>query len=192
MLIRNVKGAVFAAAVVLGASGAARADFSLTTLLSGANERPSPAATPATGSATVTFVSLTNTLSYSITFSDLTGAPGAGHIHVGGVNDVGPVIFPLSNLPAATSGTFAGTLTAANLIPRPAAGINTFSDAVAAIAAGNAYVNLHTARFPGGEIRGQLPAAPGGVIPEPGTFALLAGAGLLPLTGAVARRRRRR
>ena len=191
MLIRNVKGAVLAAAIVLGASGAVRADFSLTTLLSGANERPLPSGSPATGSATISYASLTNTLSYSITFNDLTGAPGAGHIHVGGVNDVGPVILPLSNLPAAPSGTFSGTLTAANLIPRPAVGINTFSDAIAAIAAGNAYVNLHTARFPGGEIRGQLPAAPGGVVPEPGTI-VLAGAGILPLVGAVARQRRRR
>ncbi|MCA9278726.1 MAG: CHRD domain-containing protein [Phycisphaeraceae bacterium] len=46
--------------------------------------------------------------------------------------------------------------------------------------AGNLYINLHTAAFPGGEIRGQLPA-----VPAPGTLTL-AGAGLLAAT----RRRR--
>ena len=37
---------------------------------------------------------------------------------------------------------------------RPEIGINTFADALQAIAAGQAYVNIHTTTFPGGEIRG--------------------------------------
>lgn len=41
---------------------------------------------------------------------------------------------------------------------RPALGINTFADALQAIAVGQAYVNIHTTAFPGGEIRGQLPS----------------------------------
>lgn len=49
------------------------------------------------------------------------------------------------------------------------------------ILAGRAYINFHTAQFPGGEIRGVL-------IPEPSTIALV-GFGFLAL-GAVARRRR--
>ncbi len=58
-----------------------------------------------------------------------------------------------------------GTITAANLVG-PLAG-HPLSDLVAAIQAGNAYVNIHTndgvapantgpGDFPGGEIRGQL------------------------------------
>jgi hypothetical protein len=44
---------------------------------------------------------------------------------------------------------------------RPEIGINTFADALQAIAGGQAYVNIHTTTFPGGEIRGQLaPADP--------------------------------
>jgi hypothetical protein len=39
---------------------------------------------------------------------------------------------------------------------RPEIGIVTFADALQAIAGGNAYVNVHTSTFPGGEIRGQL------------------------------------
>src|SRR5207253_5121866 len=53
----------------------------------------------------------------------------------------------------------------------------------AGIAAGTAYLNIHSQSFPGGEIRGFLIAE----APEPGTF-LLVGA---MLAGIVMRRRRR-
>jgi hypothetical protein len=43
-----------------------------------------------------------------------------------------------------------GTFTAANV-----SGIS-YADLVAAIRAGDTYVNVHTTQFPGGEIRGQL------------------------------------
>ena len=44
-------------------------------------------------------------------------------------------------------------------VARPEIGINTFDDAIQAIVGGNAYVNVHTTAFPGGEIRGQLSVA---------------------------------
>jgi hypothetical protein len=49
-----------------------------------------------------------------------------------------------------------GTITAADLTG-PLAG-KTMADLVAAIRAGNIYINLHTTAFPAGEIRGQLTA----------------------------------
>jgi len=42
---------------------------------------------------------------------------------------------------------------------RPEIGIRNFGDALQSIAGGNAYVNIHSSAFPGGEIRGQLSAA---------------------------------
>src|SRR5262249_49796641 len=100
----------------------------------------------------------------------LTSALSAGHIHFGTPDMSGPVILPFPNLPVgATSGTFSGALTAANLTP--AGPIMTFADAAAALEAGDTYATLHTSNFPGGEIRGQIAAAP---VPEPSAFVLVA------------------
>src|SRR5262249_54519581 len=114
-------------------------------------------------------------IDFTITFGLDAGAPAltsalaAGHIHFGMPDANGPVILPFPNLPTgATSGTFSGVLTAANLTP--AGPIMTFADAVAALEAGNTYSNLHTTNFPGGEIRGQNLAAP---VPEPCTLVLV-------------------
>src|SRR5437016_7740809 len=49
-----------------------------------------------------------------------------------------------------------GTRKSANLVARPEAGINTWTDFINALIAGNSYVNVHTTAHTGGEIRGQL------------------------------------
>jgi len=48
------------------------------------------------------------------------------------------------------------TLTSINFIPAAPQGIATFDDAITAIQNGKTYVNVHTTRFPDGEIRGQV------------------------------------
>ena len=50
------------------------------------------------------------------------------------------------NAPAATAGVLSGTIDLTTLTAAQ----------VAAIKSGNAYVNIHTAANPGGEIRGQI------------------------------------
>jgi hypothetical protein len=66
--------------------------------------------------------------------------------------------------PAATSGTITGAITAANVVGPVEQGIapRNFADVVYAIRTGNAYANIHTSRFPNGEIRGQLEASGSG------------------------------
>jgi hypothetical protein len=96
------------------------------------------------------------------------------HIHFGQRSVNGGIsVFLCTNLgngPAGTqacpqSGTISGTITAADVspaIPATAAartqGIDTgeYDELVQAIGAGKAYANLHTDRWPGGEIRAQL------------------------------------
>lgn len=109
------------------------------------------------------------TLHYKLIVANIENVVAA-HIHVAppGVN--GPVVaFLYGNAPAGggrTDGVLAeGDITAANLVG-PLAG-HPLSDLVAAIEAGNTYVNVHTndgvsptntgpGDFPGGEIRGQI------------------------------------
>jgi len=156
--------------------------------LSGANERNAagavPAATansPGSGTAVLTVSGDQTQIEYVLTYSGLTGVQQA-HIHVGTANDAGPIIlFLCTNIGTGTnvatgggplptpppcpsgSGSVAGTLTAANLSPKPATvvvtgvtpAVNTFADAVTQVVNGNTYTNVHTQTNPGGEIRGQ-------------------------------------
>ncbi len=134
----------------------------LVTTLTGANERPNPNTTTATGSVVAFLNQAMDQLTVTFTFQGLSAPTNAGgaHIHIGAANVAGPIILPFRAFPAGlTSGTFTTTFTAATFTPQPQLGISTFSDAVNAILQGNTYFNVHTSRFPGGEIRGQLALA---------------------------------
>jgi hypothetical protein len=81
----------------------------------------------------------------------------ASHIHVGSAQVNGPVILDF-RVVSGTSNDFAysGRLTEADLRANAQFGINSFDDAIFAIASGVTYVNVHSQANPGGEIRGQL------------------------------------
>jgi hypothetical protein len=189
-MVRLYTALVIALAVVLlSMPGIARADLIFAAQLSGAGENPATASL-ALGTATFTLNSAATEIDFTISFGANVGSPPltsplqAGHIHFGVPGTNGPVILPFPNLPAgSTSGTFSGALTAANLTP--AGPITSFADAVAALEAGNTYANLHTPNFPGGEIRGQIAAAP---VPELASLTLL-GIGILGLFGYAQRYR---
>lgn len=107
--------------------------------LNGQQEVPANAST-ATGTMTGTFDRTTRVLTYTVTYQGIT--PSAGHIHQAAPGANGPVIVP-----------FTGVATS------PITGTATLSEANAAqLLAGETYVNLHTTAFPGGEIRGNIPA----------------------------------
>jgi hypothetical protein len=99
------------------------------------------------------------TLQFQLTVNPLPStAVTQAHIHVGGLDENGPIIFFLYDgvLEDPFTGTKTGTLTNLNLIPRPAQGVSTFADAMTAILDNRAYVNVYTLANPEGEIRGQL------------------------------------
>lgn len=109
--------------------------------LSGTQEVPANTSA-GRGMAEIQYNSNTGELNYKVTYSGLTGAATAGHIH-------GP----------AAAGANAGVVVpfTGNMNAQPIQGTakitpTQFGD----LAAGLWYVNIHTAQFPGGEIRGQL------------------------------------
>jgi hypothetical protein len=79
-------------------------------------------------------------LAWRLTYSDLTGAVTAAHIHQGATGVAGSILIPLCG-PCATPSRGIVDLTAAQ------AGM---------LLQGQTYVNLHTASNPNGEVRGQL------------------------------------
>lgn len=85
------------------------------------------------------------------------------HIHLAPAGQNGGVVVwlypdgpPAQLIPGRSSGVLAtGTITADDLVGS-LAGSTSLSNLIAAFDAGNAYVNVHTSQFPGGEIRGQI------------------------------------
>jgi hypothetical protein len=175
---------------VLAAGPASAAVF--TTLLNGANEAI-PNMSAGTGTGMLVLSSNATKIKVDISWSGLTGPLRAGHTHccaLPGAN--GPVAIDFSP-PAAATGSFsrfydlglASTYSAGFLASNGGSAATARLAFLGGLNSGRAYFNLHTARFPGGEIRGNLLA---GAVPEPASWAMLiAGFGL---TGATLRRRR--
>lgn len=123
--------------------------------LTGAQETP---ATPTTalGTMDVSYSKETRILSYSVTWSGLTGPVAAMHIHglaprgyaAGVVQNIitasNGIATPNATLYPAT-GKFSGTLLADGVVVKELDLLN-----------GMYYMNIHTATYPGGEIRGQI------------------------------------
>jgi hypothetical protein len=188
---------VLALTAAAAAAAPAFAQSGMTTwkaVAAGALEQP-PNASPGSG---LTTIDVGDTQMFvDLPFRDLAGTTVTAHIHcctAEAFTGVAPVAVPFEGFPTGvTSGTYTNAiplyeqasydpafLAAHGGTPQGAA-----SALLDAIAANEAYVNIHTSRYPNGEIRGFLVAAP---VPEPGEWAML-GAGL---TGLMWMRRRAR
>lgn len=151
-----------AAALVVGAASFAYggpknfSDADFKAELSGANEVP-PVASDASGEAK--FSLRGDTLAYELEFedgTDLLGAAGA-HIHCAPADANGPVVAFLAGPVAGGidgDGEIKASLTDSNII-NDACGA-TIAELAASLAAGDAYVNVHSTANPSGEIRGQV------------------------------------
>ena len=117
------------------------------TSLRASQERPKPKGSVrrARGAFTVTITRQGSSavLVWQLTFSRLTGKAFAAHIHSGARGKPGPVIVPLC-APCRTGARGRATVNASVL---------------KALQSGRTYVNVHTAKNPAGEIRGQVGAA---------------------------------
>ena len=126
-----------------GSGSPASTSISFNSTLSGTSEVPSNMSA-ATGSGSVVIDTVTKALTATVTTTGIVGT--VAHIHQGAVGVSGPIIFPLTQMPAGSGKWSTGvTLTDAQLVT---------------LNAGGYYFNVHSAAFPAGEIRGQiLPAS---------------------------------
>lgn len=85
-------------------------------------------------------------LTYNVTFSGLTDAATAAHLHFGDTKHktAAPTV-PFTSTPSAASGTFSGTATLTSM-------------QADSLKAGKLYANIHTKNNKDGEIRGNLTA----------------------------------
>ena len=167
------KAALCAAALVCGASACgAAAEDTVTTQLVGYQETPQTINSAASGEFKATIHDDGTAIDYEVTYRNLSSPPTQSHIHFGRPGLTGGVVlFLCTNLtppagvptpPAcpAPPATVTGTLTAANVIPLAAQGIDAgaagFAEMLKAIRSDAAYTNVHTTLHPSGEIRGRL------------------------------------
>ena len=129
----------FVSAAALVAVPAAAETVALKADLKASNEVP-PNGSTASGMAEATFDTATRNLTWTVTYSGLTGPAAGAHFH-------GP----------GEAGKNAGIVLPFQSPTSPIKGSQTLTEAQAAdLLAGKWYVNVHTAANPGGELRGQM------------------------------------
>ncbi len=127
-----VAGALVGSSIAVGAKPV-RTTYKLKAALNIGQEKPIPKGTKLGASGRFTATLNGTTLTWKLTFKHLSGAAIAAHIHMGARKVAGPIIVPLCPS-TCTSPAY--------------------------LLAGKYYVNVHTVKNPGGEIRGQITKAP--------------------------------
>jgi hypothetical protein len=165
----HLAGAIglLAVAGAVSTSAVAGGDREVRTHLTGYQEVPA-VSTDASGKFKAKLRHSAEEIRYELSYANLTGAVQQAHIHLGqrAVNG-GVSVFLCSNLGNGPAGTqpcppgpakVSGTIQPADVVGPVDQGIDPmeFDELVRAIRAGVTYVNVHSERFPGGEVRGQL------------------------------------
>jgi hypothetical protein len=141
LLILTAAGAcaLLAAGLGLGASSGPPV-LKLSVKLDSRQETPPPKGAVRTAAGLFTATLSNRTLRWRLVFSGLTGKAVAAHVHLGRRGVAGPVAVPLCG--PCRSGA-QGTVIVTPKVR-------------SALTGGTAYVNVHTAKNPAGEIRGQV------------------------------------
>lgn len=145
--MRRIVGVASVVAVVGAASALAapttparqEATGKLTAYLTVNQELPAPKGARGSGTFTATFSG--NTIKFRLTYKGLTGAAAAAHIHVALGGRANPA--PAVSLCGPCKNGQTGTVTATAAVMKKILG-------------GGTYVNIHTPKNGGGEIRGQI------------------------------------
>ena len=123
------------------------------TKLSGQQEVP-PVQSTASGMAW--FKTMQDKILFKLNVTDMQGVTQA-HIHTGKQGENGPILVTLykSDTPQAINGKLAYGNITANLLEGPMKG-KQISDLTTAMSNESTYVNVHTEKYPKGEVRGQI------------------------------------
>lgn len=122
------------------------------------NLKPSENVTDSSGAgnAWFNFSRDNNSVQYRLSSQDLTSNVTSAHIHLGKPGTEGtPVVTLFSGLPKQATGQFSSGSFTRNDLTGPLSGKD-ISDLMQEIRNNNAYVNVHTEKYPQGEIRGQM------------------------------------
>ncbi len=142
-LLSAAGAVVLLVAAALAVAGALD-NYKVSATLKAGNETPKPTGVKASEqgafSGTYTENKAGGVLKWKLTFSGLTGPATAAHIHKGKAGVAGPVVVPLCG-PCHSGET--GTAKISKAV-------------IAALEGHDAYVNVHTAKNQGGEIRGAV------------------------------------
>lgn len=153
-------------AAALAGSQAGAQEFSAQ--LSGFSEVPAAISSPGTGTLRVNLNQEAGTLDYTLEYSGLTTPATQAHIHLGQQHVAGGImVFLCSNAgngPAGTpacppdGGTVSGTLQPAGVVGPEAQNVTPgdFAAVAKALTSEASYGNVHSTKFPAGEIRGEL------------------------------------
>jgi hypothetical protein len=117
--------------------------------LKGASATP-PVAGNASGKATLTVSG--NTAHYEITVNELSGPATMAHIHVGQPGVAGPPVYTFKINKVGSGKLAEGDID----LTKPANKTVSGDSLKVLLNNGSAYINVHTAAHPGGEIRGQI------------------------------------
>jgi hypothetical protein len=145
---------IFLLVVGLATSSFAK-DKSFKAILSGSESIP-VVETIAKGDASFTLIKDEKALSYYVTVSDIENVTAA-HIHLGKKGENGPPVAVITN--DRKAGKFSGTLAEGTITKKELMGPmmgKSVEDLFKQIKKGNAYLNVHTDKYPNGEIRGQI------------------------------------
>ena len=177
MTIRRARLVAVIGLVVAVASGSAAMASSddgdgfqtaLQVRMSGFEENPLAVSTTGNGDFRLRIDEASQEISYELSYADLEAPVTQAHIHIGLTAQTGGIsVFLCTNLgngPAGTQlcpaapATVTGVIRPADVIGPAGQGVaaGEFAELIAAFRAGATYVNVHSTRYPVGELRAQL------------------------------------
>jgi CHRD domain/PEP-CTERM motif len=177
---RTALALITAASLALPATSANADIIVFSGTFSGLQEFP-PNASPGTGLVTVTVDDVLNTMTVDAAWANLLAPTTVAHIHccapLGAGAGVATSVPTFPGFPAGVqSGTYnatfdmtlASSFNPAFVTAQGGTTASAFNALLNGMLTSNAYFNIHTSQFPGGEIRAQLSP-----VPEPSTWAML-------------------